>query len=224
MDREKKTDVDPKGGKKRSTRHSKSYLPSIIQGQVGITTGLEFPPHPHWNTVTFATFLLLQLFLPVVMSTLPWVTHLDSLSNNSETGFFSPPFLRLTPCAVHLHPPFPFWILQSLIRSLLWNYSNLPGAHVSPYPVKDGLRLLWVCKNRILMTTHPKPGCVFLTAIRSYIKSRRAAITDPEQPSAGVGVQLPSYETGPLDLDPLVPHHSGDSSISFSLSACSASN
>lgn len=74
------------------------------------------------------------------------------------------------------------------------------------------------------MTTHPKPGCVFLTAIRSYIKSRRAAITDPEQPSAGVGVQLPSYEMGPLDLDPLVPHHCGDSSISFPLSACSASN
>lgn len=87
-----------------------------------------------------------------------------------------------------------FWILQSLIRSLLWKYLNLPGAHVNPYPVKDGLRLLWVFKNSILMTTHPKPGCIFLTVIRSYIKSRRAAITDPEQPAAGAEFQLRLWE------------------------------
>lgn len=59
---------------------------------------------------------------------------------------------------LHRMPNAPFWILQGLISSLLWKYSNLPGAHVSPYPVKDGLRLLWVFKNSILMTTHPKPG------------------------------------------------------------------
>lgn len=67
-------------------------------------------------------------------------------------------------------------------------------------PVKDGLRLLWVFKYSILMTTHPKLGCVFLTAIRSYIKSRRAAITDPEQPSVGAGLQLrrsPAMRRGP---------------------------
>lgn len=94
----------------------------------------------------------------------------------------------------------PFGILQSLIRSLLWKYSNLPGAHVSPYPVKDGLRLLWVFKNSILMTTHPKSSCVSLTVIRSYIKSRRAAITGPAQPSAGAGLELrrsPALRRGP---------------------------
>lgn len=80
--------------------------------------------------------------------------------------FFSP-FLRWMTYTACCTPP--FWILQSLIRSLLWKYSNLPGAHVSPYPVKDGLRLLWVFKNRILMAIHPKPGCVFLTAMRSHI-------------------------------------------------------
>lgn len=97
-------------------------------------------------------------------------------------------------------PYAPFGIPESLIKSLLRKHSNLPGAHVGLYPVKDGLRLLWAFKNSILMTTHPEPSCVSLTMIRSYIKSRRAAITDPEQPSAGAGLRLrrsPALWRGP---------------------------
>lgn len=160
-------------------------------------TGLEFSPHPHWNTVTFTSFFLPQPSLPVVVSTLPWEKNTSTCYRTTQNWILFLPLFKTD----DLHCMYaPFWILQSLIRSLLWKYWNLPGAHVSSYPVKDGLRLLWVFKNSILMTTHPKPGCVSLTVIRSYIKSRRAAITDPEQPSAGAGLQLrwsPAMRRGP---------------------------
>lgn len=119
----------------------------------------------------------------VAVGKTPWLT-VEQL----RSWIFYSPFWEgwLTPRAVC--PLFEYsW---ALLEACVWKYSNLPGAHVSPYPVKDGLRLLWVFKNSILMTTHPKPSCVFLTVIRSYIKSRRAAITDPEQPSVGAGLQL----------------------------------
>lgn len=115
-----------------------------------------------------------------------------------KLNFFSPPFWDrwLRPRVVC--PLFEY--SRALLEACIWKCSNLPGAHVSPYPGKDGLRLLWVFKNSIFMTTHPKPSCVFLTVMRSYIKSRRAAITVIEQPSVGAGLQLswsPAMKRGP---------------------------